>query len=158
MNATKTNTVLDYLRINAYHLLGHGTGAEAALEIGRSMGKNSPRPPGPELEAVLSVTLASPVLGGASELPPNFLETLQAPYAEGGTKVCLKPFFSVVYLVCVCVVVFGVNYCACARVSVLFVCALYGCICSFVGVLVYACVCVCFCCSFFHPQPKKKGI
>lgn len=79
---------MDYFKINTYHVVGHGTGAEAALELGRSMGKASPRPPGPELEAVLSVTLASPVMG-ESELSPDFLETLRAPYTKGGNEVCL---------------------------------------------------------------------
>lgn len=84
----KTNAVVDYLKFSTYHVLGHGTGAEAALELGKSMGKASPRPPGPELEAVLSVTLASPVLG-ENELSPDFLETLRAPYTKDGIEVCL---------------------------------------------------------------------
>lgn len=79
---------MDYLKLNTYHLLGHGTGAEAALELGKSMGKAPPRPPGPDLEAVLSVILASPVLGD-NELPPDFLETLRAPYIKGGNEVCI---------------------------------------------------------------------
>lgn len=79
---------MDYFKINTYHVVGHGTGAEAALELGRSMGKASPRPPGPELEAVLSVTLASPVMG-ENELSPDFLETLRAPNTKGGNEVCL---------------------------------------------------------------------
>lgn len=83
---------MDYFKVNTYHLLGHGTAAEAALEIGRRIGKASPRPPGPELEAVLSVTLASPVLGD-NELSADFLDTLRAPYTKGGNEVCL--FFSV---------------------------------------------------------------
>lgn len=77
---------MDYLKINTYHLLGHGTGAGAALELGKSMGKASPRPPGPDLEAVLSVILASPLLGD-NELPSDFLETLRAPYTKGGNEV-----------------------------------------------------------------------
>lgn len=55
------------------------------------MGHASPRPPGPELEAVLSVTLASPVLGG-NGLPPGFLETLRAPYTKGGNEVSFCRF------------------------------------------------------------------
>ncbi len=82
----KTKAVLDYFRVNTFHLLGHGTGAGAALELGRSVGKASPRPPGPELEAVLSVTLASPVLGD-DELSPDFFDTLRAPYTKGGNEV-----------------------------------------------------------------------
>eukprot|EP00904_Undaria_pinnatifida_P009567 jgi/Undpi1/5740/HiC_scaffold_2.g01014.m1 len=55
------------------------------------MGKAPPRPPGPDLEAVLSVILASPVLGD-NELPPDFLETLRAPYIKGGNEapLCLE--------------------------------------------------------------------
>lgn len=89
-NMKKTKSVLDYFRVNTYHLLGHGTGAGAALELGRSMGKACPRPPGPELEAVLSVTLASPVLGD-DELTPDFLDTLRAPYTKGGNEVRASP-------------------------------------------------------------------
>lgn len=84
----KTKAVVDYFKVNTYHVLGHGTGAEAALELGRSVGKASPRPPGSEVEAVLSVTLASPVLG-KNELSPDFLETLRAPYTKGGNEVRL---------------------------------------------------------------------
>ncbi|CAM9282013.1 unnamed protein product [Pylaiella littoralis] len=87
----QTNAVVDYFKVNTYHLLGHGTAAEAALEIGRRIGKASPRPPGPELEAVLSVTLASPVLGD-NELSADFLDTLRAPYTKGGNEppLCLE--------------------------------------------------------------------
>ncbi|CAM9865221.1 unnamed protein product, partial [Laminaria digitata] len=87
----QTNAVLDYLKINTYHLLGHGTGAGAALELGKSMGKASPRPPGPDLESVLSVTLASPLFGD-NELPPDFLESLRAQYIKGGNEapLCLE--------------------------------------------------------------------
>lgn len=88
----KTNAVLDYLNVKTYHLLAHGSGAEAALELGRSLGKSAPRPPGPELGAILSVTLASPVLGG-NELPPDFLESLRAQYTRGGNEVRGAPCF-----------------------------------------------------------------
>lgn len=82
----QTRAVVDYFKVNAFHVLGHGTGAEAALELGRSLGKASPRPPGPEPEAVLSVILASPVLG-ENELSPDFLEALRTPYIKDGNEV-----------------------------------------------------------------------
>lgn len=82
----KTNAVLDYFKLNTFHVFGHGTGAQVALELGKRMGRPSPRPPGPEVEAVLSVILASPVLSG-NELPPDFLESLRTPYTRGGNEV-----------------------------------------------------------------------
>ncbi|CAM9336235.1 unnamed protein product [Ectocarpus sp. 8 AP-2014] len=89
--AQQTRAVVDYFKVNAFHVLGHGTGAEAALELGRSLGKASPRPPGPEPEAVLSVILASPVLG-ENELSPDFLEALRTPYIKDGNEppLCLE--------------------------------------------------------------------
>ncbi|CAM9234051.1 unnamed protein product [Ectocarpus sp. 13 AM-2016] len=87
----QTRAVVDYFKVNVFHVLGHGTGAEAALELGRSSGKASPRPPGPEPEAILSVILASPVLG-ENELSPDFLEALRTPYIKDGNEppLCLE--------------------------------------------------------------------
>ncbi|CAM9879426.1 unnamed protein product, partial [Hapterophycus canaliculatus] len=87
----QASAVVDHFKVDTFHLLGHGTGAAAALQLGKSMGKASPRPPGPEVEAVLSVTLASPVLG-ENELSPDFLDALRAPYTKGGNEppLCLE--------------------------------------------------------------------
>lgn len=84
----KTKTALEYLKLSAYHILGHGTAAAAALEIARVSGRSGPRPPGStdRGEVVLSVTLASPILGG-SALPADFLESLRARYTERGDEV-----------------------------------------------------------------------
>lgn len=89
----QASAVVDHFKVNTFHVLGHGTGAAAALQMGKSLGKASPRPPGPELEAVLSVTLASPVLG-ENELSSDFLDTLRAPYTKGGNEVRLLGLWS----------------------------------------------------------------
>lgn len=87
----QTKTVVDFLKISAYHVLGHGTGATAALEMGRRAGRSGVRSASPDAgaQAVLSVTLASPIPGGTT-LPSDFLESLRSPYTRGGNEVCAQ--------------------------------------------------------------------
>lgn len=85
----KARTAIEHLKLSTYHVLGHGTGAAAAVGIARASGRSSSGPTVPETraEGVLSATLASPILGGTA-LPSDFLESLRAPYTRGGNEVC----------------------------------------------------------------------
>ncbi|CAM9360911.1 unnamed protein product, partial [Discosporangium mesarthrocarpum] len=90
--SAQVDAVLSHLKMASYHLLGHGSGAAVALERARAVGRSPPRLPGPELETVLSLTLASPLLVGM-EVPPDLLRDLQGVYTKGGAgkvPLCLE--------------------------------------------------------------------
>lgn len=76
--------MLDYLDLKSYHVLGHGTAALATLELARHFGVSLlNNTAGSKTGAVLSVTLASPILD-ASILPSDFLESIRTPLAAAG--------------------------------------------------------------------------
>ncbi|CAM9236611.1 unnamed protein product, partial [Choristocarpus tenellus] len=94
--SAQVDAVLGHLKISSYHLFSHGSACMVALEKARELGCSPPRPPGPEGEVVLSVTLASPLLNGAV-IPKDFMQDLRTTYAKGEEKkvpLCLETAFT----------------------------------------------------------------
>ncbi|CAM9909193.1 unnamed protein product [Chrysoparadoxa australica] len=84
LSLPQLDTIVKELGLKQYHLLGHGVGGAVALE--RAANK---RGGGPKDEKVLSLTLASPILGST---PSDYLEKVSKAYGEREkpVPVCLE--------------------------------------------------------------------